>query len=135
MSHNDLASANKRSYTITDLAREFDVTTRAIRFYEDEGLLLPERVGRNRVYGSRERVRLMLILRGKRLGFSLGEVKELFDIYDSSRDETSQLQQYLKILHQRRALLEQQRQDIEAVLKEIDTFERQCQRILEEKGD
>ncbi|NLR73945.1 MULTISPECIES: MerR family transcriptional regulator [Leeia] len=135
MSHADLASANKRSYTITDLAREFDVTTRAIRFYEDEGLLLPERVGRNRVYGSRERVRLMLILRGKRLGFSLGEVKELFDIYDSSRDETSQLQQYLKILNQRRALLEQQRQDIEAVLKEIDTFERQCQRILEEKGD
>ncbi len=128
------SAQSKRTYTITELAREFDITTRAIRFYEDEGLLSPQRIGRNRVYTSRERVRLMLILRGKRLGFTLSEVKELFDIYDASRDQVPQLMQYLKILHYRRASLEQQRRDIDAVLKEIEAFERQCMKILQDKG-
>lgn len=122
----------KSTFTITELAREFGLTTRAIRFYEDQGLLCPSREGRNRVYGNRDRVRLKLTLRGKRLGFSLGQIKELFDLYDSAQDESAQLSQFLVILAERRAQLEQQREDIQALLAEITAFENQCRRILEE---
>lgn len=121
------------TFTITDLAKEFELTTRAIRFYEDQGLLAPSRDGRNRIYSKRDRVRLKLILRGKRLGFSLGEIKELFDLYASAQGEKAQLKQYLKILAQKRALLEEKKKDIEAVLSEIDMFEAQCKRILEKQ--
>jgi DNA-binding transcriptional MerR regulator len=114
------------SYTITELAREFAVTQRAIRFYEDQGLLKPERKGRTRVYRTGDRVKLKLTLRGKRLGFSLSEIREMFDLYDSSRDEKPQLSRFLALLAQRRAQLEQQREDIEAVLAEICAYERQC---------
>lgn len=124
----------KATYTITELAREFDVTTRTIRFYEDQGLLNPSRNGRRRVYSHRDRVRLKLTLRGKRLGFSLSEIKELFDLYDSARGEVAQLEQFLIILGKRRAALEQQRQDIDAMLAEIAAFEKQCRRMLEEKA-
>ncbi|TXF12633.1 MerR family transcriptional regulator [Pelomicrobium methylotrophicum] len=124
----------KATYTITELAREFDVTTRTIRFYEDQGLLNPSRNGRRRVYSHRDRVRLKLTLRGKRLGFSLSEIKELFDLYDSARGEIAQLEQFLIILGKRRAALEQQRQDIDAMLAEIAAFEKQCRRMLEEKA-
>ena len=130
----DSAAGGKKAFTISDLAREFDVTTRSIRFYEDEGLLSPDRVGRNRYYSAKERVRLMLLLRGKRLGFSLGEIKELFDIYDAPREDVSELVKSLRILQKRRVLLEQQRKDIDAVLKEINTFERQCKKTLQAKG-
>ncbi len=116
------------------MAKEFGVTTRAIRFYEDQGLLTPGREGINRVYSSRDRVRLKLTLRGKRLGFSLGQIKELFDIYDSARGEQAQLSQYLELLAARRAQLEQQREDIEAVLGEIDAFEAQCRSLLAQKA-
>jgi DNA-binding transcriptional MerR regulator len=121
------------TYTITELAREFGVTTRTIRFYEDQGLLSPAREGRHRIYSHRDRVRLKLTLRGKRLGFSLSEIRELFDLYDSARDETAQLQQFLVILDKRKTALEQQRRDIDAMLAEIETFETQCRRILEER--
>jgi DNA-binding transcriptional MerR regulator len=119
------------TYTISDLAREFGLTTRAIRFYEDEGLLSPARAGRNRVYGNRDRVRLKLTLRGKRLGFSLSEIKELLDMYDAARDEKAQLERFLEVLKVRRTILEQQREDIEGALAEIRDFEKQCQDRLE----
>jgi len=122
------------TFTITDLAREFALTTRAIRFYEDQGLLAPRRVGRNRVYTNRDRVRLKLTLRGKRLGLSLSEIRELIDMYDVEQGDREQLERFLQILHKRRSALEQQREDIEAVLGEIATFERQCRESLVQKG-
>jgi DNA-binding transcriptional MerR regulator len=116
------------------MAKEFGVTTRAIRFYEDQGLLSPGREGINRVYSNRDRVRLKLTLRGKRLGFSLTQIKELFDIYDSAKGERAQLHQYLELLAERRAQLEQQREDIEAVLREIDAFDAQCRSLLAQEA-
>jgi DNA-binding transcriptional MerR regulator len=125
---------NKEAFTISDLAREFGVTTRTIRFYEDQGLLTPAREGRNRIYSKRDRVRLKLTLRGKRLGFSLGEVRELFDLYDSARDEAAQLNHCLVILEKRRAQLQQQKEDIDALLGEIGLFEIQCRQILTQRA-
>ena len=118
------------TFTISELAREFGVTTRTIRFYEDEGLLSPAREGTNRIFSQRDRVRLKLALRGKRLGFSLTEIRELFELYDISRDEHKQLQEFLARLERRRAHLEQQREDIEVMLREIDFFANQCRRLL-----
>lgn len=122
------------TYTITDLAREFGLTTRAIRFYEDHGLLAPKRAGRTRVYCHRDRVRLKLTVRGKRLGFSLVEIRELIDMYDASGDDQAQLERFLEVLKKRRAALEQQREDIEAVLQEIGSFEQQCRELLSRRG-
>lgn len=122
-----------KTYTISELAREFDVTTRTIRFYEDQGLLNPAREGANRVFSNRDRVRLKLALRGKRLGFSLAEIRELFELYDVSRDERKQLEEFLSRLDRRRAHLEQQREDIEVMLNEISFFANQCRRLLKEK--
>ena len=119
------------TFTISELAREFDLTTRAIRFYEDEGLLAPTRSGRNRVYGARERTRLKLILRGKRLGLALSEIREILDLYDTNVDEVPQLRKFLEILDARRASLLQQREDIDVVLGEIDSLIRQSRRTLE----
>jgi DNA-binding transcriptional MerR regulator len=119
-----------KTYTITELAREFGLTTRAIRFYEDQGLIAPARAGRNRVYGNREKVRLQLTLRGKRLGLSLSEIRELIDMYDAAKDEKAQVERVLLAIEKRRATLEQQREDIEAVLDEIAAFERQCREFL-----
>jgi DNA-binding transcriptional MerR regulator len=118
------------TYSISDLSREFAVTTRTIRYYEDQGLLSPKRAGVNRIFSTRDRVRLKLALRGKRLGFSLAEIRELFELYDVSRDEQRQLEQFLQRLERRRSLLEQQREDIEVMLNEIDFFARQCRHIL-----
>jgi DNA-binding transcriptional MerR regulator len=118
------------SYSIGDLSREFDVTTRTIRFYEDEGLISPRRNGRNRVYESREYVRLKLILRGKRLGFSLSEIREMVDLYDTPSGEAGQLQRVCEKIRERRASLEQQRKDIEVILAEMDSLEQQCNAIL-----
>ena len=117
-------------HTITELASEFGITTRTIRHYEDEGLLSPRREGQNRLFSPRDRVRLKLALRGKRLGFSLAEIRELFDLYDLARDEKGQLEQFLTKLEKRRALLEQQREDIEVMLNEIAFFEIQCRKLL-----
>jgi len=123
------------SYSISDLAKEFALTTRAIRFYEDEGLLTPTRSGRSRVYGERERVRIKLVLRGKRLGLSLSEIRELLDLYDATSSERPQLVKFLEVLAARRAMLAQQQEDIAIVLAEIDSLERQCRRRLRQSAD
>lgn len=124
------AGASRATYTISDLAREFALTTRAIRFYEDCGLLAPKRENRARIYGERERVRLKLILRGKRLGLALSEIGELLDLYEVRRNERAQLTAFLALLAERRTRLLQQREDIEIVLAEIDGIERDCRRRL-----
>ena len=123
------------TYSISDLAKEFALTTRAIRFYEDEGLLAPRRSGRSRVYGERERVRIKLILRGKRLGLALAEIRELLDLYEATRSERPQLAKFLQVLAARRAMLKQQQEDIAIVLSEIDTLERQCRKRLRQAGN
>lgn len=119
------------TYTISELSQEFGVTTRTIRHYEGEGLVSPRRDGVNRIFSNRDRVRLKLALRGKRLGFSLSEIRELFDLYDLARDEKKQLAEFLTKLDKRRALLEQQREDIEVMLNEVNFFTDQCRRLLE----
>jgi len=122
-----------RTFTISELAQDFGITTRTIRYYEDQGLLNPGRDHLNRVFSSRDRVRLKLALRGKRLGFSLSEIRELFELYDVSRDERHQLEIFLTKLERRRAMLEQQREDIEVMLTEISFFSDQCRRLLTEQ--
>ena len=124
------SSSRAATYTISQLAREFALTTRAIRFYEDSGLIAPARAGRARVYGERERVRIKLILRGKRLGLALSEIGELLDLYEVRRNERAQLAAFLELLAERRRRLLQQREDIEIVLSEIDGIERECRRRL-----
>ena len=126
------------TYTITELAREFDVTARAIRFYEDQGLLSPSREGaggRNRVYTPRDRTRLKLTLRGKRLGLSLSEIKSLVDMYESPKDTSAQLHRFLAVLSQHRETLEQQREDIEMSLAEVSSHEEECKRLLAAMGE
>jgi DNA-binding transcriptional MerR regulator len=123
-----------KGFTITELAAEFDVTPRAIRFYEDVGLLEPARSGRNRVYSQRERTRLKLTLRGKRLGLSLQEIKQLVDMYESPSDTAPQLQAFMEVLRSHRAQLESQLEDIRVTLEEIAQHEARCQRLLEEAG-
>jgi DNA-binding transcriptional MerR regulator len=122
------------TYSISDLAREFALTPRAIRFYEIEGLIAPRRRGQARIYGERERTRIKLILRGKRLGFALSEIRELFDIYAATGNERPQLVKFLQMLADRRALLHQQREDIDAVLVEIAILERDCRRRLKQRS-
>jgi DNA-binding transcriptional MerR regulator len=125
------------TYTISDLAQEFDLTTRAIRFYEDMGLLVgllePERSGpggRNRVYSARDRTRLKLTLRAKRLGLSLTEAKDLIDMYDSPRDTVPQLKKFLVVLAEHRQQLESQLADLEATLDEVKTHEKETRNLL-----
>ncbi len=120
------------TYSISDLAREFDLTTRAMRFYEDMGLLQPERGpgGRNRVYSGRDRTRLKLTLRAKRLGLSLSEAKEIIDMYDSPRDTGAQLQKFLLVLGQHRKQLEAQMTDLQANLDELKTHQREARLLL-----
>ena len=120
-------------FSISDLAKEFDLTTRAIRFYEDMGLLEPERSGpggRNRVYSSRDRTRLKLTLRAKRLGLSLTEAKELIDMYDSPRDTGPQLKKFLVVLAEHRQQLESQLADLHATLEEVKTHEKEARNLL-----
>lgn len=119
-----------RTYTITELAQEFDVTPRAIRFYEDMGLLEPSRAGRNRVYNQRDRTRLKLTLRAKRLGLSLTEAKEIIDLYDSPRDTGVQLIKFLEVLAMHRKQLEAQMTDLQANLDEVCEHEREARELL-----
>ena len=120
------------TYTITELSREFDITPRAIRFYEDQGLLQPARAGAGqaRVYAQRDRTRLKLTLRGKRLGLSLSEIRELVDMYETPKDEVAQLQKFLDVLANHRAQLEQQQEDLQVMLAEILAFEEQTKKRL-----
>ena len=121
------------TYTISDLAKEFDLTTRAMRFYEDMGLLQPERSGpggRNRVYSARDRTRLKLTLRAKRLGLSLTEAREIIDMYDSPRDTGPQLRKFLAVLAQHRKQLEEQMADLQANLDEVSAHEKEARALL-----
>ena len=125
------------TYTITELAREFDITPRAIRFYEDQGLITPRREGtggRTRVYGPRDRTRLKLTLSGKRLGLTLSEIKDLVDMYESPKDSSAHLNRFLAVLARHRESLEQQREDLEVTLAEIAAHEDKCRRMLSEAG-
>ena len=119
------------SYSISELSREFEVTTRTIRFDEDEGLLRPERVGRQRVYSPGDRVRLKLILRGKRLGFSISEIGDIIQMYDSTPGESGQLTYFIDRIQQRRHALQQQHDDIEVTLRELNQIEKQCRLQLQ----
>ena len=121
------------TYSISDLAHEFDLTPRAMRFYEDMGLLQPERSGpggRNRVYSNRDRTRLKLTLRAKRLGLSLTEARELIDMYDSPRDTQPQLRKFLEVLTGHRAQLEAQLAELEATLSEVAEHEKEARTLL-----
>lgn len=117
-------------FAISDLAREFGITPRTIRFWEDQGILAPDREGRNRVFTRRDRARLKMALRGKRLGLSLAEIKDLIGMYAGTEDETPQLIECLHVMSKRREALEQQREDIEAMLADITQFERLCEQEL-----
>ena len=123
-----------RRYSIRELAREFDFTTRSIRFYEDQGLLNPAREGQTRIYSKQDRVRLKLTLRGKRLGFSLAEIRELFDLYDADKSSRTQLQTMLGLVTDKRETLQQQMEDIRMVLLELDAAEQRCQQALNQLG-
>src|SRR5690606_35849608 len=123
-----------RLFTIGEIAREFDLTTRAIRYYEDCGLLQPQRRGRNRVYSARDRTRLKLTLRGKRLGRWPAEVRAQVDMYESPRDTVPQLERFLVVLAERRAQLEQQMADLQATLDEVRTHEREARRLIASSG-
>lgn len=125
------------TYSISDLAQEFDLTTRAIRFYEDMGLLQPQRAGisgRSRVYTARDRTRLKLTLRAKRLGLSLVEAKEIIDSYDSPRDTAPQLRKFLVVLTEHRSRLEAQLVDLQANLDELRTHEKEARALLLKAG-
>jgi DNA-binding transcriptional MerR regulator len=117
-------------FSISELASEFEVTPRAIRFYEDHGLLAPRRAGQRRIYSPSDRTRLKLTLRGKRLGLSLSEIRELIDMYEPGRDERPQLERFLAVLGSHKASLLQQRTDIEAQLSELLVFEKKVKKRL-----
>lgn len=128
-------SRETRTFTITELAQEFDITPRAIRFYEDVGLLAPDRDGRNRVYTQRDRTRIKLTLRGKRLGLSLQEIKQLIDMYESPADTAQQLEAFLLVLAAHRQQLAQQLEDIQVTLAEIAQHEERCRSLIaQEEG-
>ena len=123
----------RAEFSISELSREFDVTPRAIRFYEDQGLLAPRRDGQRRIYTPRDRTRLKLTLRGKRLGLTLAEIRELIDMYEPGRDERPQLERFRQVLETHRKSLVQQRADIEAQLAEIQTFEKHVHQQLKKR--
>ena len=125
-----LATRSAKTFTISELAREFDITPRAIRFYEDRALLAPTRVGRNRVYSQRDRTRLKLILRGKRLGFALQEIAQLVTMDDTESDTAPQLEAFLGVLAAHRRQLEGQLEDIRVTLDELALHETRCRQLL-----
>ncbi|MBN3494127.1 MerR family DNA-binding transcriptional regulator [Vibrio neptunius] len=118
------------TYKISELAKEFDITTRSIRFYEDMGLIQPDRKGSMRIYQRRDRVRLKLILRGKRLGFSLAEIRDLLELYDTNQMDT-QLIKMLKIIDEKEAVLKRQLEDITIVLDDLNTARQRCEEALQ----
>lgn len=114
------------TYSISELAHEFDVTPRTIRYYEDEGLLTPLREGHTRIYSHRDKIRLKLTLRGKRLGFSLAEIRELFDMYDTDKSSKTQLHSMIQLIEAKRGALRQQLEDIQMVMAELEAAEQRC---------
>lgn len=125
-----MGDKNHVTFSIGELAREFDITTRSIRFYEDQGLILPTRKGQTRIYNQRDRVRLKLILRGKRLGFSLAETGRLFELYDADKSSATQLNTIMDLIAEKKNDLNQQLEDIQAVLIELTGLENNCQEAL-----
>lgn len=123
----DNAEVLESTYSIGELAKLYDVTPRSIRFYEEHGLLAPTREGQNRIYFLKDKVRLKLILRGKRLGFSLAETKTLFNLYDSHQNSEVQLEAMLSMTKLKRAKLIQQLEDINILMQELDDVEARCQ--------
>lgn len=117
-------------YSISELSKEFDITTRSIRFYEDQGLLAPTRKGQTRIYNQRDKVRLKLILRGKRLGFSLGETGRLFELYDADKTSAKQLTIMMELISEKKSDLKQKLDDINSLLIELNDIENNCQKIL-----
>ncbi|KAB7741952.1 MerR family DNA-binding protein [Nostocoides sp. F2B08] len=130
----ETTTAMRETWTIAEIADEFGITHRTVRHYEDLGLISPERHGTRRIYHRRDRTRLGLILRGKRLGFPLEEIRTIIDLYDAPRGRRSQLEYVLSQIDERRADLEQRRADIEAALTELDGFERRCREELTQQG-
>ncbi len=118
---------NEVTYSIGELSKEFDITPRSIRFYEEQGLLSPERNGQSRIYRKKDRVRLKLILRGKRLGFSLAETKTLFDLYDSNQNSAAQLNEMLRMTTEKKMVMAQQMEDIQMLMNELNDVEQRCQ--------
>ena len=119
------------TFTISQLSQEFGITTRSIRFYQDQGLLCPERDGQKRIYTARDRTWLKLILRGKRLGLTLAEIRQLLDLYDSSASNNNQqLLIFIDKIQLRKAALKQQMLDISALQKELDEAEQRCKQAL-----
>jgi DNA-binding transcriptional MerR regulator len=132
----DVGTANDaKTWTIGQVAEEFAITHRTVRHYEELNLISPERRGTARIYRRRERTRLNLILRGKRLGFPLEEIRTIIDLYDEPTGQGSQLRYVLDQIHDRRGHLEQRRRDIEDALNELDEFEARCQGDLERLGE
>ncbi|MBP6019646.1 MAG: MerR family DNA-binding transcriptional regulator [Burkholderiaceae bacterium] len=123
----------KTTWTISELAHEFSITPRTIRFYEDQGIVSPGREGRNRVYLTRDRTRLKLALRGKRLGLQLSEILSLIDMYDGPGDTIPQLRHYMSVLAQHRDMLEQQRRDLDLTLNEIAQQQGDCEVLLKQR--
>ncbi|GAB3034059.1 MerR family transcriptional regulator [Bowmanella dokdonensis] len=122
-----------KTFSIGELAQEFDITPRSIRFYEEQGLLEPERNGQTRIYHKKDRIRLKLILRGKRLGFSLAETKTLFNLYDSNENSRAQNEVILDMIRDKRAVLTQQLEDIRMLMNELDDLEQRCRIELEQQ--
>ncbi|MFM4731936.1 MerR family transcriptional regulator [Aeromonas salmonicida] len=118
------------TYSISELAHEFDITPRTIRYYEDEGLITPTREGQTRIYSHKDKIRLKLTLRGKRLGFSLAEIRELFDMYDTDRSSKTQLHSMIELINAKRQSLHQQLEDIQMVMAELEAAEQRCANSL-----
>ena len=127
-------SENRDLFAIADLAREFGISTRAIRFYESKGLLTPERVGSTRVFRRRDRARLILILRGKRLGFSLRDISDYLSLYDADRTQRAQVNLLVEMVDQRMAMLEQQLGDLQTTLTELREIKKLANERLAQAG-
>jgi DNA-binding transcriptional MerR regulator len=121
---------NEPTYTISELAREFDITTRTIRFYEEKGLINPRREGQKRIYSAADRVRIKLILRGKRIGMTLSESAEVIDLYDPGNNNTHQLKALISSVNERREKLRQQQRDIDEMLSRLDEVKSLCESAL-----
>ena len=119
--------------TVTQLARELGITARTIRFYEDKALITPQRAGNTRIYTARDRARMILILRGKRLGFSLREIKEYLDLYNADQSQASQIRALIGGVHKRLDLLREQRRALETTIVELEEIERHAAAALEDK--
>lgn len=129
-----IAAAHARTFSISNLAQEFDITTRTIRFYEEKGLLNPMRNGSNRVYSATDRVKLKLILRGKRLGFTLEESRDIIGLYDPGHGNTDQLQKLIGKIRDKREHLQQRLHDIEDMMLDLRDSEEKCLQALAEQS-